>query len=886
VTTLNDLHEIQLRLGLSGEYLSSASMKEELKREEGQGEEKMLAGENVRLLLLFDLSLLSPSAFSATFDSAFGDNLPLFRSLAARKKSWMEAFQHPKGSRDFSPYSLSLFMAARYRKLLQLAKRREFEEFEKVLQQLQGEQDEIYASKMKELLGKAGQIEEEKDLAQLSHRRRVVEELMNLQKTCFSLLLFFARRKLFDGIKLVDRLLLLHNQIMQIFENSLAVIFVGLLKTGKSTIVDTFVGQNLCPIRLTPMTAIPIRYLHDPEREVPLLHIPFTTQLNLAIKKMKKLIDERGKQDVCLSLQSHLQKLVDMIQDGFLFEERYEGQKEIHWVTVTIHDLYRLAVQHNRFQNIYKYLPRHWNYGLDSFLTVTLRLPCLGSRGKGLNFSIVDTPGLDEEGVKKLDLAKVILDSVELCHYVVFTLSPHSTSSTQNTIFRSLVRDIEQRRIIPTSVFVTQIDSLPNPGEDLKSLCENLSRMLGGGMGEDFRNYDPNKIYPVSGRQKLYADKMLRYLEKNGEPPLESDEDPEKRDFARDWALHTCQGFDEEEKCEMYKMMAREGAGRIRAKCETLLEISKMNPPTQTVLQTSLDRGGYLSCNKAIDHSLRNLQDLFDFVDRIMKIYNAERNRVNNLSAICSEVATALKKGIVEIRESLNSRIHQFKKDITRKMITSYQAVLENHWEIHFAYIQTNAKQEAESLFTQALEEIKEVLTQEINKILLTEQKELNRLSSRIQKETETALFSHLRRIFQEISITEELFPFNLNFPEITIDPDLGNFMPAERAVVNILPKVLTSDNKIRLDLAHNKISEFLHDFVDQVIQLTTQKVLKFLNGVVDSLFIKALRDLNQIRVALAEREALLPHIDEVSSFYDQLKDKENNLKALLNPEA
>jgi len=899
VEGLSQISSIQRSLSLSSPFLSSSALAAELSRlNDPDTELSVVCGRNhldPRLLVLYDLYLLNPLFTQDSFLSLLGENLEPFMQFVVNRKQGLLSMQEEVLDQDItkaSPYALNLAIVSRYQKTMELAKKRDFEQFFGEVESLFEFQRKIYLAQKEAFMTQWSNPPPEMG-EEIEHRRKVLASLEEFQSICFDSIKFFAKRELFEGVKLLGSLLTLHQQMMQICNNSVGVIFVGLIKTGKSTIVDTFVGDHLSPSRLEPMTAIPIRYLHDPTRNIPYMRIPFARQLNLVARKVQKIIRQRGKDSISADLPNYLSKLVEAIHEGLVFEEEYEGHEAILSASTQVHDLYRLVVQEDLFPNLHRSLPLQWDHGLDSFLTIVLNLPCMGKEGNGLKFSIIDTPGVNEAGVRKLDLTKVINDAVSVCHFVVFTLKPSENNALDNSIFRKMITNIHSSQAIPTIVLATQMDSLHQNQEQEQETLKNISLSLKSRSQEA---YPIDHIHPVSGKRKLMATKMLQYIQRNSQKPQLKDPDPVARELAKEFALFAVDGMDEEERYENYEEMSKSS---LEKRCQRLATRSNMEPPSNKIIKTSLKNAALLSCNRAIEQSLQATKPLFAFVDRISKIYEADAIRVQDLNAICSDVSRKLKEGVVEVRLSLNAQIGAFKRDLAETAQEKQTALIDSKKDDMETRREFPTKDRAEEEIAKIFEELKPELNQVLNVVLADKQRSLDILCSKVQSETETHIFSHLRRIHQEVAIGEEEFSPTLSFPEITLDTTSLTTMSH---IVSVKEKVTSYRARIARFLTGHKpqatkevfvldtqileaaLREGFQAHTTSVVDLATYKVQTYLNGLLDTLFARALRNVGQLSVALAERSSLLPFSQEVSALDGRLKSIGIGLKGFSRP--
>ena len=675
---------------------------------------------------------------------------------------------------------------------------------------------------------------------QIQHQEDVLNNLEILQEYFFKALIMASERELFQGIKYVNGFLIIHQQILQVYDNSVALTFVGLIKTGKSTIVDTIIGETISPSRIEPMTSIPVRYIHDPSaadpnnpnKNNPTMLVPFAPQLNKVLRLIRKLSNEIGVENFQNALpKSHLKHLHQKIMDGLVFKKIYQGSQEVLDASIDIHDLFRLVAQDTlstKFNHqLIKELPHDWSKGLDYFLTVSLNFPDFG-HGDFVKLSIVDTPGVNEAGVGKLDLYKVIRDTVDVCHYVAFTLVVTSFESNDTVPLKRLIIQIETHSMTPTLVLATNSESIMKKEQD--NLRSSISHFL---QNEFNQLYPPDSVYFVSGKKKLLGKKMIECIEKhNGKPPLA------KNELAENWALFAGVGDNNVEKKEYYEELKKEKTLEISTRLlenanqeqqqllnemieyiekhgqkpsiyednfafewasfigygdgldkmdeyesltkEMVIERSKkaiqtsnMKPPMDTMITTAFQEGIQLSCNKAIEKSVFSAKDLSNYLSQLVQINKAEKLEAQNLINLSEEVFTAISIGASEIKANIGKYMIEFKESMgedTSKLITDFVPELDQLFgggEWNFA-----TKEDAEKKINERL------LTAQMNfsdlsyELLSKKQDELRKYANDLKGKTEDRIFNQLQRItcgFLELQ-NDSFVPV---LPEIKISLDI-----------------------------------------------------------------------------------------------------------------
>jgi len=402
---------------------------------------------NPRLLIIYALYTKLPEDFSESLSQDLGDSFSSFLSFTQRRTGLI-------ASNSASPSSFleegssnvldSVRIKAHLRNISEMVKRSNSSGFLSALNDFKQVHKDVISLKKKQLLDKKRAVKEMENrgfhrevslgslilpsqdaiLQQMDHRLEVFEHLESLMEKCFESLRFFGSKDLLEGMKLVEKLKTIHDQMVALSDRSVALIFSGLIKAGKSVVVNTIIGEALSPSRLAPMTSIPVVYVHDPEIKEPVMKVPMAHKLNELLILVRDYIMKDGKERFLKSASTiELVNLCTKILEGQLsFKPQYTGVSEIVAISPDLHDTFRLLGQKSIPMYIFKQLIPPSSF--ETMVSVTLKFPDLEGVGKELKLSVIDTPGIDEMGMERFSLEKMIFSLSSLCHFVTFTVLP------------------------------------------------------------------------------------------------------------------------------------------------------------------------------------------------------------------------------------------------------------------------------------------------------------------------------------------------------------------------------------------------------------------------------------------------------------------------------
>lgn len=131
---------------------------------------------------------------------------------------------------------------------------------------------------------------------------------------------------------------LIREEIANVEELRLRIVFVGTMNAGKSMTLNAIIGARLLPSRNTPMTSLPTFIDHVPDRVVPVLKIPKYTPFNETIREIRNINIEDHPQ-----LDDDIRESYEAILSEGQITSEYEGENRIHDILVILNDVARLS---------------------------------------------------------------------------------------------------------------------------------------------------------------------------------------------------------------------------------------------------------------------------------------------------------------------------------------------------------------------------------------------------------------------------------------------------------------------------------------------------------------------------------------------------------------
>jgi len=682
---------------------------------------------------------------------------------------------------------------------------------------------------------------------------------------------FFGEHQLFAGAKLVDKLEVLFHQAIRVTSNNIGLLFNGLLKTGKSTLVDTIIGDPLSPQRDSPMTAIPVVYTHDPDYATPVMVVPFFSKLNQMVEVVKSIILEKTKEKVIRGLTKRcLLPLIEKISsDALAFKEKYLGKKEIMDISFDLHDLFRLIALSSMDSPLLKAFDFSWNF--DNMVTVFMCFPDLVGVGKEVKISVVDTPGIDESEMDRLNLEQSTVNLSSLCHFVTFTVSPTSFQSKANHRFKQLLERASSTSSIPV-IIATQKDLFPL---DQGGICEQLSQSFKVGFGEPF---PLQNIFFVSAKAHFLGRKAVDFVRARRAKPSPKSPSEEEKKLAHDLAFFLGYSLDSaEEAIHNYEKMEYKA---FQDRVQSLLKRSDMEKPLDLLLGTSLRKGGLLTSRLAIDHTVKASSHFLDYFRRIQEVYVAEGNRNSSLNEICQVAASNLKRGIkavdsvvhmlvIGIQEQVGNGLDEIRANL--KDDISYLVEANCNGELIFETV-PEALVKVEETFA----EVKNLLEESLVEYVEDEQMELiTNPTSKIKEEIRSSFLETLNSLSKALPLFEGQIKLDAKLPIFSLPPSFFSFTPDMITSCKKKPNQSLLTASIRYFQKENGAIELNQDSLLQIIDtlaqnymneatlLIAQKAEKHLSLAWEAHLQKILEALEQVKEAIDAHSKVMSLISD-----------------------
>jgi len=696
-----------------------------------------------------------------------------------------------------------------------------------------------------------------------THQKDVVDMLERHQKVYVDALNIFAKAEFYQGMREAQHILELHNQILQLCENSVALFFFGNSNVGKSTIVNGMLGSHLSPMRSEPMTAVPVRYLHDPSLSEPTMKIPFHQQLNQVVREIKLFIEQKGFDAVKPSFnRGTLSNFLDKINEGLEFVPLCKGEEEVREAFVCLHDLYHMVTQRVFPASLLKHLPLSWTREVHNFVTVNLNLTNLlipPKLAKTVKLSIVDTPSMNDEGMRKLELENSVLKASEFCHVVSLLMTHWKKDATP---FKEKMIECQHDTFTPNLVIVTH--------------CENMNQLDAAGTPREVANLlrFEEKVYPeeqvrmVGGKRYLLSKLLLNELDRTGKKP------PADHHLFEDWILDAMKGMNETEKIDSYNRLTIES---LRSACEKMMENSKVPKLHQILINTIMHQSTYLSANKAIQNTIRISKKTVNLLEQIISKHQLGPDLIIETYV---EHFQRVIFGINEVRNDLREQL--------KTLRTILEISIQQYLEEPLKQIQEKDVQLDETDPTAAKKEIEGILSEKkrslciaLDQILEKKQEDIQNLTRAVKAATEEKVLQPLREIVEEAKMDEDRFSVNLSLSDMKLDTETFEvavkYAPSD-GNTGLLQSWLgyfwgSQSTHLVADSEQSSLAlaAQVTNYGKRIVEQAVSEVEKSIDRVLDRLFLAALRKVTRIIGAIGDKERFDKRCDEIQEVFEEL---------------
>jgi len=495
-------------------------------------------------------------------------------------------------------------------------------------------------------------------------QKRVIDQLETAYEIYIEAIRILIEAKFFQILDQFKAFKSIFQLILNACDLAVSVVYIGLLNTGKSTLVNATVGRALSPNRIDAMTAVPIRYVHSSDVQVPIMFVPFAGKLNRVVKKIRAYCSTQDQASFIDHLgKTYLRELFNKImKENFLIKSFYEGDNEVYEISFLIQDLFRLAA-HNAFPSeIAECLPLDWAQGFEYFLTIVLNFPDLDATWTNLlNFSIIDTPGVNESGVERLNLKAVVQRIIDSSHYVVFTLQPKETGGIDFSNLRENVVAVMNKFSTPSMVLATQADLWMESKKDFEEVKKNISMDL----GTEQNPFNINKIYAVSGLRRYIGLILLREIERtNQKPPVKSN-DAYKDKLVYDFIINYALGEDEQDKQHYYEKLTKQ---ELIDRCKKLIQNSYLEAPLEELTTSAVKNSVTLLSITSLKKVLCQTEELSDQLSCFIASGKSLTLQAENSIKTIENLSKGIFSEIKEIENFLLREVKKLNDDVTKDL--------------------------------------------------------------------------------------------------------------------------------------------------------------------------------------------------------------------------
>ncbi len=306
------------------------------------------------------------------------------------------------------------------------------------------------------------------------------------------------------------------HQLVQDLE--LRVTIVAPMNAGKSTILNSIVGQELVPSHTAAMTTLPTELILNANLTEPVLTLDsqLCAESQNLIKKLNDRINQQGKEwaDAQIKKLPHLEELLNHIQTKFQIKEKVVGSKAIVETLKKLNHLVRLhhlLIPDTKPPKITT-VPRIETPFYNPFLQSTL----FTSLQKQNKLVFVDTPGPNEAVGEKLGLVKIVEEQLKESSIVLIVLDFSSLyAEAEEKIIEEVKKVIQLRGKENLYVLVNKVDQRSGNPEDTMT-PEQIQATVTTRFG-----IDNDRIFEISAINALAATNFLQEVQQYPDKPVE-----------------------------------------------------------------------------------------------------------------------------------------------------------------------------------------------------------------------------------------------------------------------------------------------------------------------------------------------------------------------------
>jgi predicted GTPase len=303
-----------------------------------------------------------------------------------------------------------------------------------------------------------------------------------------------------------EDLTIIDNQIKRVQELALRIAIIGPMKSGKSTLINALIGQNIMPSHGSAMTALPTDIILDSSLSEPVLTLSRSNieKFNNLISTLKDEILEKEENGIASAKvqvgdDPRLHNLLDDIASGKfqVSPETFKVDQILQTLTQLNH-LIRLSVliSNKFFQN---------SLDIPTIKTPFLQSVFNNSENSTGRLVIVDTPGGDEAGQNQLET--MVNDQLAQASMALVIVNYRNFDNREaDKIKEKVNQQFELVDINNLYIVVNQIDAMESQGHhSIETIKEIIQKK--------FNITQTNHIFAVSSLKALRATNLLQILQ-------------------------------------------------------------------------------------------------------------------------------------------------------------------------------------------------------------------------------------------------------------------------------------------------------------------------------------------------------------------------------------
>nr|WP_075519101.1 dynamin family protein [Moritella viscosa]SHO18076.1 Putative uncharacterized protein [Moritella viscosa] len=393
---------------------------------------------------------------------------------------------------------------------------------------------------------------------------------------------------------------------------SLILSVVGIMKAGKSTLINSIVGSEILPSRGTAMTVIPTYIKHNETTSGVIYKFKHADKFSIFLSDLQKTGFIHSLENSALS-----KRLND---ENFVLHKELNNLEHIHEQLEVINDLCRISMSDS---NTYELI-------LDAFKqddfpvleTCFKSIKDLEAASDISNFVLVDTPGVNEAKLPKLK--EIVNKQISRSSALLLVLNYTDLASDADENMRSKIvseaTSYKDRLIVAVNRFDAKDQKSMKKNETIRYVKEELL---------DEIELDNDFIFPVSARNALLGRQSLDWLEKEGPFNLST-----LQGWQRDFLDNTTSGeWDEDDEDDLETI---NDIAETKRHAKKLLKSSRIGDFINTAINRAYQNAGPDTLIAALSGLRRLIKDSLSFtleadLDSATRTISELKNRITAL---------------------------------------------------------------------------------------------------------------------------------------------------------------------------------------------------------------------------------------------------------------